>query len=151
MLNATWDRVVYLQSRSSKRRVWRIMGNYRACAVLLGRGTVFRLKRLLGRPMWPRSITIKVTRRRNSHCIMCNIWRLKRTQEELTLKAMVRFFLVRSLTGPQETSRARPRLICSFRQREQRPLGVRGVLTSAGGAWNRAAFDSARRQRGTDS
>lgn len=67
------------------------MDYYRVCAALLGRGTVFRLNRLVGRPMRPRSITLTVTRRCNSHCIMCNIWRLERTQEELTREEMVRF------------------------------------------------------------
>jgi MoaA/NifB/PqqE/SkfB family radical SAM enzyme len=39
----------------------------------------------------PRSITITVTRRCNSRCIMCNIWRLGRQQEELPLAVITRF------------------------------------------------------------
>lgn len=70
-----------------------------ACAALLARGTVFRLKRCVGRPMRPQSITITVTRKCNSHCIMCNIWRLGRAHDELTRDEIVRFLCSPHFSG----------------------------------------------------
>lgn len=63
----------------------------RSCSTLVSRGLAYRLQRVLGRPALPRSLTVTITRRCNSRCIMCNIWRLHRTHDELSLDDIIRF------------------------------------------------------------
>ncbi len=63
----------------------------RACTILAIRAISHRLHRHLGRPQRPKAITVTITRRCNSRCLMCNIWRLGLKQEELTLEDLTRF------------------------------------------------------------
>jgi MoaA/NifB/PqqE/SkfB family radical SAM enzyme len=66
--------------------------NYeRVCALLALRGVSHRLYRALGRFMPPRALTLTITRQCNSHCIMCDIWRLHLRGEELALDDITRF------------------------------------------------------------
>ena len=65
--------------------------HFRACSKLMARGVSYRLRRMSGRPALPRSLTVTITRRCNSRCIMCNIWRLRRNHEELALDEITRF------------------------------------------------------------
>jgi len=64
---------------------------FRTCSTLATRGVSYRLGRMWGRPARPRSLTVTITRRCNSRCIMCNIWRLHRNHEELALEDIIRF------------------------------------------------------------
>jgi MoaA/NifB/PqqE/SkfB family radical SAM enzyme len=64
---------------------------FRVLPVLAFRTLAQRFRTVLGLATRPRSITITITRRCNSRCIMCNIWRLGRQQEELSLAVITRF------------------------------------------------------------
>jgi MoaA/NifB/PqqE/SkfB family radical SAM enzyme len=70
----------------------------RVCGTLALRGLLWRLRTLLGRPSPVRSLTITVTRRCNSRCIMCNIWRLRRDKDELELGEIITFLSSPSLS-----------------------------------------------------
>lgn len=61
----------------------------RVRSLLLLRGLEHRLYRLLRRPRPLRSLTVTVTRRCNSRCVMCNIWRLRKTEEELSRELLL--------------------------------------------------------------
>lgn len=61
-------------------------------ARLLWRGITHRCQRsLAGGAPRPRSITITITRKCNSRCIMCNIWRLAEKRDELSLEHIINF------------------------------------------------------------
>lgn len=60
-------------------------------ARLAARWLSYRQALFLGRPRRPRAVTITITRRCNSRCIMCNIWRLGRKSEELSFQDITRF------------------------------------------------------------
>jgi MoaA/NifB/PqqE/SkfB family radical SAM enzyme len=64
---------------------------FRVIPLLAMRTLAHKSRKVLGLTTRPRSITITVTRRCNSRCIMCNIWRLGRRQEELPLAVITRF------------------------------------------------------------
>jgi MoaA/NifB/PqqE/SkfB family radical SAM enzyme len=54
-------------------------GNYYGAALrLLGNALWFRYSRLRGTPLKPQVVSLAVTNRCNSHCIMCNMWRRAR-------------------------------------------------------------------------
>lgn len=57
------------------------------------------MRRTLGILPRMRSLTITVTRRCNSRCIMCNIWRLKRDRDELSRGEITEFLLSAGLSG----------------------------------------------------
>ncbi len=59
--------------------------------VLAFRTIAHRFRKVFGLATLPRSLTVTITRRCNSRCIMCNIWRLGRRQEELPLAVITRF------------------------------------------------------------
>jgi MoaA/NifB/PqqE/SkfB family radical SAM enzyme len=59
---------------------------YRTVFRLLGQIFAFRYHKILARPLKPTAVSLSLTQRCNSHCIMCNIWR--RSQEELDLKKL---------------------------------------------------------------
>ena len=63
----------------------------RLTATLAFRTLAHKFRKLLGLATLPRSLTITITRRCNSRCIMCNIWRLGRRHEELPLDLITRF------------------------------------------------------------
>ena len=63
----------------------------RTVAILAFRTIAHRFRRTLGLATVPRSLTVTITRRCNSRCIMCNIWRLGRQQEELPLAVITQF------------------------------------------------------------
>jgi MoaA/NifB/PqqE/SkfB family radical SAM enzyme len=63
----------------------------RLIAILAFRTLAHKFRLVLGLASLPRSLTITITRRCNSRCIMCNIWRLGQRQEELPLDAITRF------------------------------------------------------------
>jgi len=63
----------------------------RMVPVLALRTLAHRLRKVLGLAAPPRSLTVTITRRCNSRCVMCNIWRLGRTQEELPQGVITRF------------------------------------------------------------
>lgn len=65
---------------------------------LASRGACHRVRRILGLPARMRALTITVTRRCNSRCTMCNIWRLRRDRDELTLDEITRFLSSPSLS-----------------------------------------------------
>lgn len=73
------------------------MTRVRVYGTLAFRGGFYRVRRMLGLIPRVRSLTITVTRRCNSRCIMCNIWRLKRDSDELTLEEITRFLSSLSL------------------------------------------------------
>jgi len=58
------------------------MGNtidyYKTATSLLGNALKFRYARLLAAPLKPRVVSLSVTNRCNSRCIMCNMWRQAR-------------------------------------------------------------------------
>jgi MoaA/NifB/PqqE/SkfB family radical SAM enzyme len=64
---------------------------FRVLPLLAMRTVVHKSRKVLGLATRPRSLTITITRRCNSRCIMCNIWRLGRRQEELPLAVITRF------------------------------------------------------------
>jgi MoaA/NifB/PqqE/SkfB family radical SAM enzyme len=55
------------------------VGYLKSLAKLFGNGLKFHYLRLRGAPLKPMVVSLAVTNRCNSHCIMCNIW--KRTKE----------------------------------------------------------------------
>lgn len=63
----------------------------RMVPILAFRTLAHKLRKTLGFATHPRSLTITITRRCNSRCVMCNIWRLGRRQEELPLDVITRF------------------------------------------------------------
>jgi MoaA/NifB/PqqE/SkfB family radical SAM enzyme len=63
----------------------------RTVAILAFRTIAHRFRKALGLATVPRSLTVTITRRCNSRCIMCNIWRLGRQQEELPLNVITQF------------------------------------------------------------
>ena len=63
----------------------------RVVPILAMRTLAHRFRKVLGLASRPRSLTVTITRRCNSRCIMCNIWRLGRRQEELPLAVITRF------------------------------------------------------------
>ncbi|MGB6064117.1 MAG: radical SAM protein [Desulfomonilaceae bacterium] len=65
---------------------------------LVNRGISYRVRNLLGLLPHMRALTITVTRRCNSRCIMCNIWRLRKDSDELALEEITRFLSSPSLS-----------------------------------------------------
>ncbi len=63
----------------------------RLVSILAFRTVAHRFRKVLGLATLPRSLTITITRRCNSRCVMCNIWRLGRRHEELALDEITRF------------------------------------------------------------
>jgi MoaA/NifB/PqqE/SkfB family radical SAM enzyme len=63
----------------------------RLVSILAFRTLAHRFRKVLGLATFPRSLTITITRRCNSRCIMCNIWRLGQRHEELPLDVITRF------------------------------------------------------------
>jgi len=66
----------------------------RTTARLLGNALRFRLARLRGAPIKPEVVSLAITNRCNSHCIMCNMWRSAAEQpgikeRELTLDEII--------------------------------------------------------------
>jgi len=62
-------------------------GNYYGTAFrLLGNALWFRYSKLRGTPLSPEVVSLAVTNRCNSHCIMCNIW--KRAKEIPDIKSL---------------------------------------------------------------
>jgi MoaA/NifB/PqqE/SkfB family radical SAM enzyme len=59
---------------------------YRAAVRLLGNALKFRYLKLKGAPLKPTVVSLAVTNRCNSHCIMCNIW--KRARELPDIKSL---------------------------------------------------------------
>ena len=59
---------------------------FKSSVKLFGNGIKFRYLRLRGVPLKPMVISLAVTNRCNSHCIMCNIW--KRTKELPDIKSL---------------------------------------------------------------
>lgn len=55
-----------------------ILNYYRLAARLLLNSLRFRYSRHRGRPLKPAALSLAVTNRCNSHCIMCNIWKSAR-------------------------------------------------------------------------
>jgi MoaA/NifB/PqqE/SkfB family radical SAM enzyme len=51
------------------------IGYYRVAARLLYNALRFRVQRIVKEPLKPVALSIAVTNRCNSHCVMCNIWR----------------------------------------------------------------------------
>lgn len=62
------------------------------------RGVGYRVRHIFGLPARMRALTITVTRRCNSRCTMCNIWRLRHNRDELTLEEIARFLSSPSLS-----------------------------------------------------
>ncbi len=71
---------------------------FRVCGTLALRGVAYRVRRMLSLPSRMRSLTITVTRRCNSRCIMCNIWRLHRDRDELAREEIIGFLSSPSLS-----------------------------------------------------
>ena len=63
----------------------------RTLAQLATRAFSFRFARRCGWPTSPRAVTITITRRCNSRCQMCQIWRLGRHAEELSRQEIISF------------------------------------------------------------
>ena len=53
-------------------------GYYGRAARLLGRALRFRLARMRAAPLKPEALSLAVTNRCNSRCVMCNMWRLSK-------------------------------------------------------------------------
>ena len=70
----------------------------RVYGTLALRGIAYRMRRTFGLSSPMRSLTITVTRRCNSRCIMCNIWRLHRDREELAREEIIGFLSSSSLS-----------------------------------------------------
>ena len=65
----------------------------RMCVRLLANGLHFRARKLAARPMAMKAVTITVTRRCNSRCTMCDIWRLGIKKDELSRRQILGFLL----------------------------------------------------------
>ncbi len=55
---------------------------YGTVAGLLGKALRFRYARLRAAPLKPEAVSLAVTNRCNSHCIMCNMWRIAREKTD---------------------------------------------------------------------
>lgn len=56
---------------------------YRTAAGLLGRALGFRYARLRAAPLKPEVVSLALTNRCNSHCVMCNMWRRSKEQPDI--------------------------------------------------------------------
>jgi MoaA/NifB/PqqE/SkfB family radical SAM enzyme len=70
---------------------------YKTAARLLGNAVKFRFARLRGTPLQPEVVSLAVTNRCNSHCIMCHIWQRAREipdikSHELSRNEIIDFF-----------------------------------------------------------
>jgi MoaA/NifB/PqqE/SkfB family radical SAM enzyme len=63
----------------------------RTVGTLILRTIAHRFRKISGLAARPLSLTITITRRCNSRCIMCNIWRLEKRREELPLHEIIKF------------------------------------------------------------
>jgi MoaA/NifB/PqqE/SkfB family radical SAM enzyme len=73
---------------------------YRVAVRLLGNALRFRYARLTGAPLKPAVVSLAVTNRCNSHCIMCNIWKRAREQPEIKSLEMSRDEIIDLLSRP---------------------------------------------------
>ncbi|MGD9143409.1 MAG: radical SAM protein [Dehalococcoidia bacterium] len=60
------------------------MKYYRVILKLLGKALAFRRARLTNKPFKPEAVSLALTVRCNSHCIMCNMWRQAAEIPEIT-------------------------------------------------------------------
>jgi MoaA/NifB/PqqE/SkfB family radical SAM enzyme len=75
-------------------------GYYRAVLRLLGNALRFRYLRLRGAPSKPTVVSLAVTNRCNSHCIMCNIWRRNKELPDIKSLEMSRSEIIDLLSRP---------------------------------------------------
>ena len=73
------------------------IGYYGAISRLLGNALRFRVARLGASPLKPEVASVAVTNRCNSHCIMCNMWRMSKEnpeakRQELTQEEIIDIF-----------------------------------------------------------
>lgn len=114
----------------------------RVYSTLAVRGVFYRVRSLVEFRPRIRSLTITVTRRCNSRCIMCNIWRLGRDKDELTREEITGFLSSPSLsdlveldlTGGEPLLRPDlPQLIeevCDLREKNLRSLRTIALATN---------------------
>lgn len=75
-------------------------GYYRAALRLLGNALRFRYSRLKGAPLKPTVLSLAVTNRCNSHCIMCNIWRRNKELPDIKSLEMSQNEIIDLLSRP---------------------------------------------------
>ena len=73
---------------------------YRAAVRLLGSALRFRYSKFTGAPLKPAVVSLAVTNRCNSHCIMCNIWKRAREQPDIKSLEMPRSEIIDLLSRP---------------------------------------------------
>lgn len=56
---------------------WKSKAHYRTVISLLNQAFIFRYHKIQAKSMKPAAISLALTQRCNSHCIMCNIWKRK--------------------------------------------------------------------------
>ena len=67
---------------------------------LLCNGLGFRHAMVMGTPLKPAALSLAVTNRCNSHCIMCNMWKRTREQPDLKGSEMSRSEIMNVLSNP---------------------------------------------------
>jgi MoaA/NifB/PqqE/SkfB family radical SAM enzyme len=75
-------------------------GYYREAVRLLYNALRFRYSRLKGAPLKPKVVSLAVTNRCNSHCIMCNIWKRAREQPDIKSLEMSQNDIINLLSRP---------------------------------------------------
>ena len=73
---------------------------YGTAARLLGRALRYRYARLRSAPLKPEVVSLAVTNRCNSHCIMCNMWRRSKGQPDIKDLELTRDEIIDLLSRP---------------------------------------------------
>jgi MoaA/NifB/PqqE/SkfB family radical SAM enzyme len=73
---------------------------YRAAIRLLGNALRFRYAKFRGAPLKPAVVSLAVTNRCNSHCIMCNIWKRARELPDIRSLEMPQDEIIELLSRP---------------------------------------------------
>ncbi len=77
-----------------------IVDLYLTGARLLGKALKFRYARLRSAPLKPEVVSLAVTNRCNSHCIMCNMWKRAKEQPNIRLLELSRGEIIDLLSQP---------------------------------------------------
>ncbi|MBN1161321.1 MAG: radical SAM protein [Dehalococcoidales bacterium] len=75
-------------------------GYYRSACRLLFNGCKFRCSRFINRPLKPTVLSLALTGRCNSHCIMCNIWKQARENPETVSRELSAQAIIDLLSNP---------------------------------------------------
>lgn len=76
------------------------MDYYRTACILLWNGLRFRFHKFLRNPFKPAALSLAVTGRCNSHCVMCNIWKTGRESGSAGKAELSAQEIINLLSGP---------------------------------------------------